>query len=1159
MKRAYLIFLFLCLTPTFLLSQLNRVPPPSSTTQSDLAFDPRGARNHESPCVNGTEALQTACPRPRRPPAAGHRSGSGIKPSSSYSSPVTGSIDCTSTGGYADIYISSNDIWVSAVPNISGGYFAILDPSVSVAEISCGPGLDPDNGWNEAQVGSQITKIVYGRMSFDATCVVATGACTANVSGRVQAYSDLPSMIQGTLLGNLNFSGTSSDGYMYYDTDPTTGLLYVYELGGDFTGTGQETLADPVAQINAPLIPVALPPGSPGFTLTVNGFGFVPQSTVNWNGSPRPTTFVSSSQLTTMISVSDVSAPTTALITVSSPDSGSVSNAAYFSVTNPTPSISLGQSDLSVALQPESVVTGDFNGDGIPDLAVTNFSGSVSVLIGNGDGTFRGHVDYTTGAGARGIVTGDFNGDGKLDLAIANQTSNTVSILLGNGDGTFQGHVDYSVGTGPFSLATGDFNDDGALDLAVVNQSANQVSILLGLGDGTFDFWPYGSFATGQLPFGIVVGDFNRDGQLDLAVSNYTDGTVSILLGNGDGTFGAHTDYATGPLPEMLATADFNADGRLDLAVGTNQATGSQISILLGNGDGTFQPHNDIPAGSKPRSVIPADFNGDGKIDLAVANYGSSTVSLLLGNGDGTFSSRMDYPTGTSPQSITAGDFDGNGRLDLAVANYGSNTTSVLLQVPVVALSPSSLSFVGQQVGTTSAPQSITLTNTGSAALNVTGITVQGDFAQTDTCNTTIQPGSNCAISVTFTPTVSGTRSGVLTIADNAVNSPQTVSLSGTGMIATATTLSSSLNPSKFGQAVTLTAVVVPAQSGTPTGSVTFYDGTTTLGSVTLSVGAAHLTVSTLTAGSHSLTATYSGDSTFVASTSAVLIQIVAQAGVNITFTSSPNPSYVNQAVAFTATVSGANGLIPTGSVNFQQGAVVLSTVQLVNGTAAYSTAFGSSGTRSITAVYSGDLNYLGKTSKVLKQVVNKYTSNTSAASSLNPSVYGQAVNLTSQVTSASPNQPTGTVTFKNGASSLGTVPLVNGFALLKKTNLPAGTLSITATYNGDTLNNKSTSPTLSQVVGQATTTTTVTSSPNPSVVGENVVFKATVKSPTVVPVGTVTFTAGTTTLGTVSLSGGKASLTTSALPAGKTTVTATYNGTSNITGSSGSVVQTVN
>jgi hypothetical protein len=757
---------------------------------------------------------------------------------------------------------------------------------------------------------------------------------------------------------------------MDYYTDPVTGLIIVDFIRADFTVTGQEMLADPVPQIYVPVVPAVVPPGSPGFTLTLNGFGFVPQSTVNWNGSPRPTTFVSSSQLTATISAADVSAPATALVTVSSPDSGSVSNTAYFSVTNATSSISLGSSDLSVASQPESIVTGDFNGDGIPDLAVASFSGAVSVLLGNGDGTFRGHVDYTTGAGARGIVTGDFNGDGRLDLAVANQTSNTVSILLGNGDGTFQGHVDYPVGAGPFSLATGDFDGDGTLDLAVVNQSDNTASILLGVGDGTFEF--VGSYDTGQLPFGIITGDFNLDGQLDLAVANYTDGTVSILLGNGDGSFKAHIDYATGQLPEMLATADLNADGKLDLAVGTNQATAPQISILLGNGDGTFQPHNDFLVGSKPRSVIPADFNGDGKIDLAVANYGSSTVSLLLGNGDGTFSSHIDYPTGTSPQSIAAGDFAGNGRLDLAVADYGSNTASVLLHIPAVTLSPSSLNFGGQAVGTTSAPQSITLTNTGSAPLNVTSISVQGDFAQNNTCITPIQAGSNCGISVTFTPTVSGTRSGVVTIADNAVNSPQTVSLSGTGTKATTTTtLVSSMNPSVSGKPVTFTAVV-SSPAGTPTGKVQFLNGTKVLATVKLTSGSAKYTTSKLPPGANIITAVYEGDSNNNGSTSAQLDQFVL-AATTTALTSSPNPSKYGQAVTFKAVVTSSIGAPPGGeTISFMKGKTVLGTGELSGGSATFTTSTLKVGTTSVQAVYGGDSNFAASKSNVVKQVVEK-------------------------------------------------------------------------------------------------------------------------------------------------------------------------------------------
>jgi len=479
--------------------------------------------------------------------------------------------------------------------------------------------------------------------------------------------------------------------------------------------------------------------------------------------------------------------------------------------------------------------------------------------------------------------------------------------------------------------------------------------------------------------------------------------------------------------------------------------------------------------------------------------------------------------------------------------------------VAVGRVSPSSVAFGGQPLNTTSAAKKVSLFNDGDFQMTVSSVTTTGDFAvQTNNCVNGVKPGTHCDVFITFTPTQLGARAGTLTFVDSATNSPQTASLTGVGTSTTTTSLTSSPNPSALGQAVTLTAVVVPTFNGTPTGTVTFRDGTTTLGTIALNLGAAELVTSTLSGGSHSLTAAYNGDAVFLPSTSPIVTQVVKQGLAAVTLGSNPNPSFVNQPVSFTAVVTGVNGVVPTGSINIQQGGLILATVQLVNGQAVFSTAFSSSGTRSVTAVYSGDPNYPGATSKVLKQVVKKYATSTTVASSLNPSVYGEAVNLTAQVTSGAPNTPSGTVTFKSGGSALGTVPLVNGFALLTKTNLPAGSLATTAAYNGDGVNSKSTSSVLTQIVNIASTTTTLTSSPNPSALGQNVKFTATVTSPTTVPVGTVTFTMASGTLGTVSLAGGKAKLTVSTLPAGATTVTALYNGTSNINGSSGSVVQTV-
>jgi hypothetical protein len=262
----------------------------------------------------------------------------------------------------------------------------------------------------------------------------------------------------------------------------------------------------------------------------------------------------------------------------------------------------------------------------------------------------------------------------------------------------------FGVGTTPVAQAVGDFNGDGKLDLAVVNQTSNTVSVLLGKGDGTFG--PKTDFATGTAPRGIAVGDFNGDGKLDLAVANSGSNSVSILAGNGDGTFGAKTDIALLVTPDALTVGDFNGDGKADLALGTATATTADLTMLLGNGDGTFQaPVSTVTATVTPPasstftggavSIQSADFNGDGHPDLVVlnnlntftrigvrfvtefTNFNTGTASVLLGNGDGTFQAARNFNTGVSPTSLAVGDFNGDGRSDFAVSNLISGSLSV--------------------------------------------------------------------------------------------------------------------------------------------------------------------------------------------------------------------------------------------------------------------------------------------------------------------------------------------------------------------------------------------------------------------------------------------------------------------------------------------------
>ncbi len=343
------------------------------------------------------------------------------------------------------------------------------------------------------------------------------------------------------------------------------------------------------------------------------------------------------------------------------------------------------QVNYAVGSNPRAIVAGDLTGDGHLDLAVANYvSGTVSVLLGDGDGTFAPQVTYAVGQRPDAIVAGDFSGDGRLDLAVANWTSpaaltSTVSVLLGDGDGTFAPQVTYAVGILPVSIAAGDFNGDGHVDLAVSDSVG--VQILQGHGDGTF--LPARTVANGDSG-ALVAGDFIGDGRIDLAVAY--NGFVSVLLGNGDGTFQPEVRYSLGHTLTEIVAGDFNGDGRLDLAVALSYVLGgpriSGVSLLLGYGDGTFLPlggPTGNTVGTSPGTVVAGDFSGDGRLDLAVVNLGDNTVSVLLGNGDGTFAPQVTYAVGESPAGIVAGDFNGDGRLDLAVANYADNTVSVLL------------------------------------------------------------------------------------------------------------------------------------------------------------------------------------------------------------------------------------------------------------------------------------------------------------------------------------------------------------------------------------------------------------------------------------------------------------------------------------------------
>src|SRR6516164_6716318 len=316
-------------------------------------------------------------------------------------------------------------------------------------------------------------------------------------------------------------------------------------------------------------------------------------------------------------------------------------------------SLTFSITNYPTGISPSSVAIGDLNGDGRLDLVTANIggdplgtptpAGTVSVLQGNGGGTFSAATPYPTGSVIRSSVAiGDLNGDGRLDLAVTNYGSpsslvpaGTVSVFLGAGGGTLAAATQYPTGTGlpgAQSVAIGDLNGDGRLDLAVANSSSS-ISVLLGQAGGGFltlsprALSPVNNFSS------VALADLNGDAKLDLAVTNYGSspddpGTVLVLLGNGNGTFGSPTVYPTGTNSSSVAIGDLNGDGRLDLAVAN--ADSNTVSVLLGNVGGGFQQQTQYPTGLGPSSVAIRDLNGDGKLDLAVANADSNNVTVLL-------------------------------------------------------------------------------------------------------------------------------------------------------------------------------------------------------------------------------------------------------------------------------------------------------------------------------------------------------------------------------------------------------------------------------------------------------------------------------------------------------------------------------------------------
>ena len=614
-----------------------------------------------------------------------------------------------------------------------------------------------------------------------------------------------------------------------------------------------------------------------------------------------------------------------------------------------------------------TVVVSDVNRDGRPDILVLNNNGesgtgdgSVRVLLGTGNTYLRPAGVYDAGGVySGGMAVGDINGDGKPDLVVASYlcpgNSMCLGVLLGNGNGSFRPVALYPIGgrqafSGPaffIPVMIADINGDGIPDLVAVSQADQNyvdglVNVLLGNGDGTFK--PAVTYDTGGFAsFSGFLVDINGVGKPDVIVLNCSprgsadcshDGTIGVLIGNGDGTFQKATTYDSGGLggTSALVVADVNGDGKADILVGNNcpgNCTGNgSFGVLLGKGDGTFQPSvtYTLTGVGGVEDIVVADLNGDHKPDLTLVGNG---IDVWLNKGDGTFQFSDSYPTTGNTRQVLVTDLDGDGKLDFVDINLTSNTADARL---------------GNGDGTF---QSLHTFQLGGKQISWATIAdLNGD-------------GRPDVISANWCSLSCQTEEGSVGVLLNVALFPDS----------TNTTLVSSLNPSFYGQEVAFTAMVKNTGGAAPTGHVSFATSGGALGTATLdSSGVATLIRTSLNADPYPLTATYAGDGNNLASTSTVVNQVVKQTTTTATLISSQNPSIAGQSVTFTVQIKSPT-VKATGPVTFSAGNIVLGTSQLANGTVSLMTSSLPAGSTVVKVVYNGDSNIKGSSASVTQVV----------------------------------------------------------------------------------------------------------------------------------------------------------------------------------------------
>jgi len=1078
---------------------------------------------------------------------------------------------------------------------VSDGASYPLGGTLTVKAVS---GVATFSGLTESTTGSQDLVANAAHLSG-----AYSSATTSSFTVTPLAASQLIASAPGTALTNAPFSLTVNAEDEYGNIDTNFSGNVTVALGSNPSGaTLGGTLTVAAVSGVATFSNLTVNKMDSGYTLKATSSGLTSSTTTAFDVSDQlvvttqpPASVAAGSQFGVAVSAEDglgnVDTSFTGSVTVSDGNgyalggtltTGAVNGVASFSdLTESTPgpqNLVLNAPDLSPSYA--SANTDSFNVTpatgtqliaSAPSGVLTNAPFALTVnaedQYGNIDTNFSGNVTLALGANPSGATLG-----GTLTVAAVNGVasfSNLTLSKIGNG------YTLNATSSGLSSSATPAF--DVTDQLAVTTQ-------------------PPASVTAGS-PFGLIVSAEDGLGNVDtnftgsVTVSDYygypLGGTLTVTAVKGVASLTAGITISQAGTSPLEADA-FDASSAVTNPV-TVTGTPSGVTVVAGASgysetSGTWATSSRLgynntesrysttaSASAKWTPTLTAGFYTVSFYNLIVSGDTTSAKVSVLANG-ATTSQTITQATGTSGLiSLGTFYFNGSGNESVSLTNLSSGE----LRANAVQFTPTQSSTTTTLTKNTTAPvkygQSVTFTATmvgaipgGTPTGTVTfedGTTVLGTGTASGgiaTFTTTLPLGSNSVKAIyggdaNFTGSTSGSVS-------------QTVS-----QAATTTTLTKNTTaPITFGQSVTLTAkpAAVSPGSGTPTGTVTFMDGATVLGTAALSSGVAKLTTTALPAGSNSLTAVYGGDADFTTSTSAALSQTVTQSATKTTLTQSSATITYGQSVTFTATAAAVSpgAGTPTGTVTFKSGTTVLGTAALSGGVAKLTSTTVPAGSDSITAVYSGDTNFTTSTSAAVTETVNKSATTTKLAKSTTAAItFGQSVTLTATLAAVSPGAgtPTGTVTFMDNGSSIGTAALSGGIATLTTTTIPAGSNSITAVYAGDANFTTSTSSALTQTVHQSATTTALTQNTAAAKFGQSVTFTATMAavSPGAgTPTGTVTFKDGSTVLGTGTLTNGIAKFATSSLAVGSHSITAVYGGDTNFTTStSGVLTQTVN